>query len=162
MLFPMFSKDPKQEKLDELKSMNKRERKEFLSNDLIARMIRLEQRVSASFGEVIPYTKTKYYQNLTAEEKKNFEKYLKTKLGSKFVFGILASFLAAGFFMSGSLTGNVVGANNSVSYGGMVVAGLAVVGLIIFLIYHIHKRRQENMFKSVLNLFDNSIKRKIR
>jgi hypothetical protein len=161
MLFPSFAKSQKQEKLDELRTMTKAEKKEFLSNDLIARMIRLEQRVSASFGEVVPYNKTKYYQNLSFEEKKNFEKYLKTKLGSKFFFSSLLAFFAlGGFLMSNSFTGNVVGASSSVSYGGMIVAGLAVVGLIIFLIYEIQKRRREKMFKSVLNLFDRSIKKR--
>lgn len=161
MLFPKFSKDPNQEKLDELKSMSKEDKKEFLSNDLIARMIRLEQRVSASFGEVVPYNKTKYYQNLTDAEKKNFNKYLHSKIGSKFVFSLLASlFVFGGFLARGSLTGNVIGGTNSISYGGIIVAVLAVIGLIVLLFHQIQKRRREKMFKSVLNLLDRSIKKR--
>jgi hypothetical protein len=141
--------------------MNKQEKKEFLSNDLIARMIRLEQRVSASFGEVVPYNKTKYYLNLTESEKKSFNQYLHSKLGSKFVLSsLLGLFIFLGFFAKGVLTGNVVGSTRNMQYGGIIVAIFALIGFIIFMIYKLHKRRREKMFESVLNLFDRSIKKR--
>lgn len=148
---------------DELRSMTKQQKKEFLSNDLIARMIRLEQRVSASFGEVVPYNKTKYYLNLTEEEKREFNHYLHTKLGSKFVFSLLLVFsVVGGVLMNVSFTGNVIGTSNNLSNAGIALTILAVVGIVIFLFYQIQKKRREKMFKSVLNLFDKSIRRRYK
>jgi hypothetical protein len=149
-------------KEDELQIMSKPEKKEFLSNDFIARMIRLEQRVSASFGEVIPYNKTKYYQSLTESERKKFEAYLKTKIGSKFLLLFVGLFFVGGFLLKGSMTGNVIGSSDGFSWEGLILIFLSFIGLGFLLTRHITKKRKERVFNSVVGLFDRSIRKRHR
>jgi hypothetical protein len=80
-------------KKPEFSQMTIVERKRYLSNDLIDRMIRIEQKVSASFGHPLKYNETEYYKNLTDFEKKRFKEYLgqKKKSYSYLVF-LIASF----------------------------------------------------------------------
>ena len=87
----------------------KAQKKDFLENDFIDRLIRIEQRVSAKFGKLIKYTDTYCYKNLEAENRKGYEKYLKSKKKKKFAFA--ASFVLPLFgilFLSNGITGNVV------------------------------------------------------
>ncbi len=87
----------------------KEERKDFLENDFLDRLIKIEQRVSAKFGKLIKYTDTYCYKNLTSENRKRYEKYLNSKKKKKFAFA--ASFVLPLFgilFLSNGITGNVV------------------------------------------------------
>ena len=68
------------------KLMSKKDKKDYLSNDLIERIIRIEQRVSARFGKIVSYSSTEYYKSLTNEQKSLFEKYLKSKKKKKLFF----------------------------------------------------------------------------
>lgn len=87
----------------------KKERGEFLENDFIDRLIRIEQRVSTKFGKLVKYTDTYCYQNLTPENRERYEKYLKTKKKKKFVFASTFAVPLLGILaMSNGITGNVV------------------------------------------------------
>ena len=61
--------------------MTKKEKKDFLQGDIIDRMIRIERRVSASTGKKLPIRSTTFYQNLTEEERKLYNKHKNTKQG---------------------------------------------------------------------------------
>ena len=143
-------------------SMDKQEKSQFLKNDFIERMIRVEQRVSASFGRPLLYNQTHYYKSLTALQKKNFEGYIKTKKGkTKF----LLSFLGLIFFSSlitARLTGNVI--NENFLFGLEVLQtislGLIFIVLIVLLIVSISKKKKEQRLTEVINLFDKSIKKR--
>ncbi len=72
------------------KGMNKQQKKNFLSNDLIERIIRVEQRVASHVGKPVHYKSTKYYQNLSDHEKKIFDTHLKHKHKKKFLFSLVS------------------------------------------------------------------------
>jgi hypothetical protein len=93
-------------------SPSAKERKKFLSNDFIERMIRVEQRVSTSLGQPVSYHKTMYYRGLTDAEKRSFDLYLKRK-GMKKVLVLLPVFLLLLVFglVNFEFTGNVVREN---------------------------------------------------
>ncbi|MEK6872038.1 MAG: hypothetical protein AABX16_04000, partial [Nanoarchaeota archaeon] len=76
-LFNYFTKKKTSERIDnpEYHTMTKTEKKEFLSNDFIERMIRVEQRVAQTFGTKLSYKQTRYYQGLTPGEKRLFNAY---------------------------------------------------------------------------------------
>ncbi|MDP2673239.1 MAG: hypothetical protein Q8O84_05490 [Nanoarchaeota archaeon] len=89
--------------------MTKKQKKNFLSNDLSERIIRVEQRVSTKFGKLIPYNKTEYYKHMDKEEKKKYDEYLKNR-GNKEIFVsaiFLGLILVLGFF-NFSTIGNAV------------------------------------------------------
>ena len=87
----------------------KKERGDFLENDFLDRLIRIEQRVSAKYGKLIKYTDTYCYKNLTPENREKYEKYLKTKKKKKFAFASTFAVPLFGIlFLSNGITGNVV------------------------------------------------------
>ena len=113
--------------------MSKGEKKEFLSNDLIERMIRVEQNVSASFNENVPYNKTKYYQSLTEHEKEEFKKHLRNKKRKRFsLFVLLLIPLLAILFLRLDFTGNVI--ENNLGEGSIGLLQTASVLFILFFI----------------------------
>ena len=60
--------------------MKKPEIKIFLANDLVERMIRIEQRLRDSLGEKqVPFYQTEYYKGLDGHQKEKFKEYLKKK-----------------------------------------------------------------------------------
>lgn len=131
------------------------EKKDFLENDFLDRLIRIEQRVSAKFGNLVKYTDTYCYKNLAPENRERYEKYLKSKKKKKFIFG--ASFLLPLFgilFLSNGITGNVVKGEvgeTSFQMSYLVLFGF-LIGLIFsvglfFLVKHLRKRRFNSLFK---------------
>ncbi len=87
----------------------KQEKKDFLENDFLDRLIRIEQRVSAKFGKLIKYTDTYCYKNLTSANRDRYEKYLKSKKKKKFAFAVsLVLPLLGILFFSNGITGNVI------------------------------------------------------
>lgn len=147
-------------KEDGFSTMSKPQKREYLSMDLIDRMIRVEQRVSASFGEYIPYTKTKYYQQLTMNEKKRYDSFLKNKKVKKGVF--MTSF--AGIFLF-SLTLFSESTGNAISdYAGVGIDYLKVAAVVFYILLFVilllivlkRKRREESLNK-VFSVFDKSM-----
>lgn len=150
-LFNIFKKK------DDFKEMSKKEKKNFLSNDFIERMIRVEQRVQSSFGEHIPYNKTKYYESLTKREKENFKKYLKNKKKKK-PFLIIPLFLAIvlALFFRVEFTGNVVkekvGETSFSLFSNffiLFILGNFLIFLAIFILKKKKKKRFEENFKII-------------
>lgn len=141
-----------------------KEKKEFLENDFIERIIRIEQRVSAKYGALVPYKETYCYKNLTPENKKRYEKYLKTKKTKKFAFA--ASFLIPLFgilFISKTITGNVIGGTNGLNIYSILLIGFILISILIFISYLIldkrKRKRVDPLFKPLENLAKNKSKK---
>lgn len=138
--------------------MCKKEKKKFLSNDFIDRMIRVEQRLSLTFGAYIPYNKTKYYKSLCSEEKKVYEDYLKKRKNGwrvvlLFVFiGIIAiAVLKTGF------TGNAV--NDRLGEDAISAVSYTIVFLMLVLVFLsgiilFFRRKRENDFNNKFQVID--------
>lgn len=143
---------------DKLISMSKKDRKDFLSNDFVDRMIKVEQRVSSSFGEFIPYKKTKYYLSLSNFERKKYEKYLNSgkKKWTIMLFSLMACIFAFAIFNL-KLTGNAINSNFGEGFSSLgsniviifVLAGLFLMGLIFLL-----KKRKEIKFNKRFEVID--------
>jgi hypothetical protein len=78
-MFGLGKKKAKKKKRNEFKKMTKEERKSFLENDMIERMIRVEQNIAKSFGKTPEYVETKVYKDLNEAQKKSFCKHMKSK-----------------------------------------------------------------------------------
>ena len=150
------------ERKREFSEMGVGEKRKFLSVDLIDRMIRIEQRVSASFGSPIIYFQTEYYKQLSPSEKEEFKAYFHKKNRPKFYF----LFLIASLFLLGThimLTGNSL-VNVSVTAFNIFdffIFGLFFVFLALWLFFvskEFKHRKKEKHFKSkILHLLDHSV-----
>lgn len=130
--------------------MSKPERKHFLNMDLVERMIRVEQRVSASFRKYVSYQQTEYFQSLTPSERKEFEKYLKMKKLKKVGTLVVLSSILVVLVLGGlNMTGAVIGVNN---YGtinlSLIVFCLALVALLLFILWGKGKRKRHRRLNS--------------
>lgn len=150
-------------------NMTKKEKNKFLSNDFIDRMIRVEQRVSASFGEHIPYKKTKYYLSLTRCEKKDFEKYYRnrTNISKAFTFIFFVCIAAIAVFNM-KFTGNVVNktiGNSTSSWISGIIIVIMIIALFFVGINFLSRRKEEKDFNKkfqVINKIISSRRRRPR
>jgi len=141
-------------KLDE---MNKKEKKEFLSMDLVERLIRLEQRVSASFGKFIPYSETEYFKQLPEKEKKKFKDYLKRHKRRKFVLGFFLSFVILGaIILRGAITARVIEDNLPIPKDalGIFFVVFSVFFLLIITLSLIFKTKRERKVNHYFDIFN--------
>lgn len=127
----------------EFSEMTKPEKKSFLANDLIERMIHIEQKVRGSMGEgVVPYYHTNYFKELKNEEKRRFVSYLKSKeVKRKWRFLPWVVILGFGAFAGFKFTGNAVASGGSISVLDMVLV-LAFVVAIVFYSLHIANEKK--------------------
>ena len=116
----------------ELNEMTFKEKKNFLSNDLIERMIAVEQRVSAHFGEIIPYYKTEYYKSLNPVEKKRFEKSLSNKKLKLFWISLVLLPLFFFLIVNLSITGNVISDSPAISNLNLIFLMFFFAFLLVF------------------------------
>jgi len=133
---------------------SKKEKKLFLSMDLIERMIRVEQRVSASFGEHISCNKTEYYKNLSKLEKKKFNQYLERKKTRKFLIRtFLLLILLSPIFLKIRFSGKVISENLQVPVLLLekilffLFLGFISILSILIILKKIKKRKFEKHFK---------------
>lgn len=150
-------------KEDGFSKMTKPEKREYLSMDLIDRMIRVEQRVSASFGEYVAYTKTKYYQQLTMNEKKRYDNFLKNKKVKKGVF--MSSF--AGIFLFSfaffyESTGNAISDYSGVGVDYLKIGAIVfyILLFVILLLIVLKRKRKEESLNKVFAVFDKSMNKR--
>ena len=144
----------------DFKSMTPSQKKEFLSNDLIERMIRIEQRVSGQFGRFVKYNQTEYYASLSPTQKSRFEDYLKNK-GKKKVFisflFLLPIFIL--FIANSSFTGNVVqeNINNTkyASYVNYILIGFVVLLFVFIILSWIYRNKKKKKYDSHFNVIEN-------
>ena len=163
MIHKLFKKKVNPRK-DKLMSMTKKQKKDFLSNDFIDRMIKVEQRVSSSFGEWIKYKDTKCYMNLTHLEKDKYEKFLHSKKNRWRVILILICIsLVALVFLSPGFTGNTI--NDSIgprtsSFATSAVLIFVLVGLLFVGISFIIRKRKELRFNKKFSVIDDIVSKK--
>lgn len=148
----------------EFSEMTKKQRGKFLSNDFIERMIRVEQRVSASFGHPIPYNETEHYKSLSEEEKKEFEKYLEKSKRKKFLLSflvLLPLFLA--ILLKTEFTGRVIqeNFNASPSFLSIVFILLFVLVAILALISSVSRKLKESRLNKHFNVLEHILKRRL-
>lgn len=146
----------------DISEMCAKERKEFLSNDLIERMIRVEQRVSASFREHIPYNKTSYYKSLTPHQQQNFEKYLKRKKRRKFLIPIAFAVPFILFFVlrtdfTGRAIDSSVGEGSSFIFGMVVLAFILIFASVLIMSFLSNKKKEE-MFKDHVSILEKAMR----
>jgi len=149
MQFSLFKKPEKREFCD----MSKNERKVFLANDLIERMVRIEQKLRASFGEgALPYSQTQYYKELREDEKKRFKKYIDTKdKNRKWKIFSITALAGFGMFSFSRITGNVIASTGEVS-----ILDVAMVSafILIVVILGIHALLEKNRWKRMERHFN--------
>ena len=144
-----------------LQSMKKSEKEEFLSNDLIERLIRVEQKVSLKFGKNIPYQKTNYYLGLSSIQKSHFEKYLKNKKNKKWsVVGFLAFLFILTLFANLSFTGNAIRENFSGYSFNYFLIILLIFLICFFVLNHFSNKKRHKRLTSYENIIPNIISRK--
>jgi uncharacterized membrane protein (DUF485 family) len=149
----------KRKEEQDLRKIGKNEKKQFLSNDFIERMIRVEQKVFESLGEKKNYNETKYYQGLTNQEKISFNNFLKTKHNKRNVFfGVFLLGLVLVFAFNTELTGNVI--NENIGEGSslifsVILMSLVMGGIFLFVINSISDRIRENRFQSHFKILEN-------
>jgi len=140
--------------------MSKKQKKNFLSNDLSERIIRVEQRVSTKFGRLIPYNKTEYYQHMDKEEKKKFDEYLKNK-GKREIFVsavLLGLILALGFFNFSSI-GNAVMENfpDSAVKINFLFASVFIIFILGLVIGFLVRLKRKMKYREHIRVIDNII-----
>lgn len=141
---------------ENLSEMSKKKKKEFLSTDLIDRMIRVEQRVASSFGEHIPYNKTEYYKNLRESEKLSFNKFLKRKEMRKplITLFLLLCFISP-IFLKIKFSGGIVNENlqNPFLLDGVFILFLLGFIFVLFISVILQKTKKRK-FEKYFNILD--------
>jgi len=161
-LLNVFKKpEPQKEFCD----MTQIERKNFLANDLIERMVRIEQRLRVSFGDKeVPYNQTQYFKELRPDEKERFTKYLKSKDKNKklkwFSFALFSALSTSVFFR---VSGNVIALNGFFSWTDLaLVVAVVIIAVILFFHFKHGKKRKKIADKHFLVLEKIIMKRKHR
>ena len=146
----------------EFKDMTKPEKKNFLANDLVERMIRIEQKVRGSMGEgVVPYYQTEYFKELHPDEKKTFLEYLKKKeVKRKWKFLPFVLLVGAGTFIGTRFTGNVIAEEPSIQPVNLILLGIFLVVVISYWIYILSIRKRFNKLNKHFQVIENIIDRR--
>ena len=152
-LLTLFKKPEKKDFCD----MSKDERKVFLANDLIERMVRIEQRVRASFGEgAVAYYQTQYFKELRDDEKKRFRRYLETKeKNRKWKLFFLSIVLGFGFFSGLRITGNAIASGGDISILNMVAISLFIIVAIVLAFHAMLKKHRWKKMEGHFNVLEN-------
>lgn len=126
------------------------EKKEFLSNDLTERMIRVEQRVSAHFGKPVSYNQTEYYNSMTKKQKEEYENYLAKKKKKKYLFsGFFILPLFALFLFKFRITGGVISEN--IGSGNLTLVNILMISVVFFVVILILlSKRKESRYDRML------------
>ena len=157
-----FSQKPQQK---EFSQMTKPEKKSFLANDLIERMIHVEQRVRGSMGEgVVPYYQTNYFKELHPEEKRRFIAFLKTKqVRKKWRFLPWVIILGFGAFAGFKFTGNAIVTGGSFSSLDLGLIGIFILAVVFYLLHVSKKKERARKLDRHLAVIDNILaKRKLK
>jgi len=150
--------------MQSLKTMPKSEKAKFLSMDLIERMIRVEQNISASFNKYVPFNQTEYYKNLSVEQRKDFNVFLRKKKAKKIL--LYSLFIGSLIFLSlfnFDITGNVIAEDIGYdTFDASNIALAAILGftLLVLIIIFIAKRNADSRFKKHSSVLENVLTKK--
>jgi hypothetical protein len=121
--------------------LSKKEKKDFLSNEMIKRMIGIEQRVCVRFRRPVRYNETEYYKSLSPVQKKSFHKYLRLEKIKKIVSGIFFfSMLFLLVFINTNITGDIVSIPSPEKTGISFFLALLVIFFIILAILNFNEK----------------------
>lgn len=130
--------------------------------DLVERMIRIEQRVSASFGKKITYNQTDYYKSLSEKERKAFESYLKRNKRKKFLLGfLLLTPLLLLACLRMQVTGNIIrgaiedNTKFDIALLEPLLAFIVLAAIVIFLLTLAFKKRRNTKFEKNFEVLEN-------
>jgi hypothetical protein len=139
-----------------------KEKKDFLTNDLIERMIRVEQRVSAHFSKPCKAHETEFYRSLSPEKKKNFVKYLECKKKKKYFFiSLLAIPILMLILVNLSFAGAVIGRLPvKTSLLNIVFILILVIGIGIAIFLLNEKGKKERKYSGHVGVIDNVLLKK--
>ncbi len=137
--------------------LTKPRQKAYLANDLIERMIRVEQRVCAHFRNFITYDKTEFYKSLTHEEQKRFDSYMRHKKSNsalKIFAGVILPLILL-FMIKVDFTGNVIRENFTMSPGiELGFIALIVIVLASFVISIVSRNRRYERYDPHFKVVD--------
>ncbi len=152
-LFRGFRQEP-----SSFEGMSKSQKKDFLSNDLVERMIRIEQRVSSHVSKPIHYKSTQYYKSLSEHQRHIFEKYLKHKNKKLFFLSCLTFLSLLGL---GGITGNAVlnlaSEGLKISYLVVILICLALIGYLLIRVYE--KKKRHKRLSGIHHMVSKTLKR---
>jgi len=145
-------------KQKEFREMTKKERKDFLDMDFIERMTRVEQHISKTFGEQIPYNETEVYKNLSERDKKRFNEHVKKNKNGKKMLAFLVGIPMLLFFLSFNfqITGHVVGTGRgfSLTLFQLIVLIATLTILTIFGIAFLFKNKKHKKFNKHIEVIN--------
>lgn len=127
-------------------------------------MVRIEQKLRASFGEgVIAYSQTQYYKDLRDSEKKRFKRHIETRdVKRKWKFFAFIAILGCIFFTGFEITGNAIASGGSSSMLDMVLISLFILIAIFFLINSTYKKKRWKKMEGHFSVIENiMIKRRL-
>ena len=135
--------------------MSKKEKKEFLSNDFIDRMIRVEQRVAQTFGTNLSYKQTRYYQGLSTQEKQLFDVYMKGARPMSFLLSV--AFISVVLFLLSfrfGLTGLAIAETMDSFIFGMGGVWLFLLFVDLLALFNILKYRRKKHFNKKFDILE--------
>ena len=127
------------------------------SPSLAEKMIRVEQRVSSSFGKYLTFDNTDYYKALTPKQRTLFENFQRKKQKKKiFSYSLVIIPLLLISMMNFGVTGNVVNENLSTTQLGAIEIILLVIALLalslivyVFIIKKVKEKILERNYKII-------------
>lgn len=129
------------------------------------KLIRVEQQIAATFGKYISYDKTKFYSDMSAQDKKNFERYMENKKKIK-VFSVIGLIVPLFLFsiLKFELTGNAIkesignSASNTLSW---VSIALFIAGLALFAFTSAQNKELSSKADNHSRVFDKILEKKV-
>jgi len=138
--------------------MTRPEKKEFLTMDLVDRLIRVEQKVSAHFNKHLCYNDTDYYKNMSVCDRKKYEKFrrhkkIKKLLASLFIFSPIVILL----LMNIDITARIIESNLNITdlnATQFIIWAEAMFFMIIAIYIVVRNRALENLEDSYLAVLE--------
>ncbi len=138
----------------QIKNMSKKEKKNFLSMDLIERMIRVEQKISATFNKPVYYKDTEYYKSLPQSERAAYEEYLRNKKKKKSWWFVPLFVLGISLLFGANITGRVTGGYEVTPVFNILIVVLFVLIIGIALIGVYNRKQKNRMFNRHIAVLD--------
>lgn len=143
--------------MKQLQQMSPAEKEKFFSLDLAERMIRLEQKISASFNKFIHYRDTEYYKSMSKEQQQELEKFLKRKKTIMALIGLLSPLLIISL-LSITITGEAIlenfisgGPINTLFLALAILIFISIIYLLFELFHHVNKNRKFRVHTRIIH-----------
>lgn len=135
----------------EIQTQEIEQRKKTMSMDFAERIMKIEQIISAHFNQPKKYQQTEFFKKMSADEKRDFENYLKNKKKMHRVMPFLLILpIIFLLFLNTSITGNTVKENIDGRLSltiELILLSIVVIIFITFISLSISNRRLEKKIK---------------